>query len=252
MNARPLIDDLVKEAIGRRVRADPVTPGTGGPAGNAQLTAWAGVVLLALVVAELVTLLDVNGLIGWHVALGAVLIPVALVKTASTSWRIVRYYTGQRDYRTAGPPPMLLRVLGPLVVAGTLGVLVSGVVLVVVGTGQGRRTLFTVLGQRVDLVTVHQALFIAFAVVAGLHLLARAVRAVELTTGRAHRAADGPGRVPGRGRRGALLAVMLALAGVAVALLLPLASSWHDDRGGRFDGPPGAGVGVGVGLPQHH
>lgn len=66
-----------------------------------------------LFLGELLTLLDVRGLITWHVVLGALLIPPALLKTATTSWRIVRYYSGNIDYRTAGPPPTLLRLLEP-------------------------------------------------------------------------------------------------------------------------------------------
>src|SRR5690242_3798644 len=76
-----LAEATLAAAIGRTHRDDPVRPGTGGPAGNARLTAWTGVVLLALFVAELVTLLDVRGLIGWHVAVGVLLVPPALVKT---------------------------------------------------------------------------------------------------------------------------------------------------------------------------
>lgn len=114
-----------------------------------------------------------------------VLIPVALLTTATTGWRILRYYTGHQPYRTAGPPPALLRVLGPLVIASTLGLLASGIVLIAVGEERSRQTLFTALGQRVDLVTVHQALFIAFAVLAGLHLLARIAPALALASGRA-------------------------------------------------------------------
>src|SRR3954452_15080190 len=99
-------------ALGREHREDPVLPGSGGPAGNARLTAWTGLVLLVLFLAELVTLLDVRGLISWHVALGVLLIPPALLKTASPGWRILRYYPGSRPSREAGPPPLLLRVLG--------------------------------------------------------------------------------------------------------------------------------------------
>ncbi len=109
--------------------------GTGGPAGNARLTAWTGLVLLVLLLAELVTLLDVRGLITWHVAVGVLLIPPALLKTGSTGWRIIRYYTGSRPYRHAGPPPLLLRVLGPLVVLFTLAVLGSGVALILAPRG---------------------------------------------------------------------------------------------------------------------
>ena len=47
------IDDVVEEAIGRRHRNDPVLGRTAGPAGNAQLTAWTGLLLLGLAVVEL-------------------------------------------------------------------------------------------------------------------------------------------------------------------------------------------------------
>jgi hypothetical protein len=51
-----------------------------------------------------------------------VLVPPALLKTASTGWRVVRYYRSGAPYRQAGPPP-LLRLLGPLLVAGTMALL---------------------------------------------------------------------------------------------------------------------------------
>ena len=47
---------------------DHMLPRTGGPAGNAALTAWTGLTLLVLSVAELLTLFNVTGLISWHVA----------------------------------------------------------------------------------------------------------------------------------------------------------------------------------------
>src|SRR5436305_10441279 len=142
-----MIDDLVATATGRAHRADPVLSATGGPAGNARLTAWLGLVLLVLFGAELVTLLDVRGLLSWHVAVGVLLIPPALAKTASTGWRIARYYAGHRPYRAAGPPPMLLRLLGPLVVLSTLAVLGSGLLLILVGPDPSRRPLVSLLGQ---------------------------------------------------------------------------------------------------------
>src|ERR1700750_2681579 len=113
------VGDAVAEAIGRERRDNPVLPTTGGPAGNALLTAWTGLVLLVLSVGELLTLFDVRGLISWHVAIGALLIPPALMKTASTGWRLSRYYAGHPAYRESGPPPLLLRLLGPLVVLST-------------------------------------------------------------------------------------------------------------------------------------
>src|SRR5436309_13379598 len=93
---------------GHEHRHDPVLQHTGGPAGNARLTAWTGIVLLPLFLAETVTLVSVGHLISWHIAMGALLVPPALLKTASTGWRITRYYTGDRRYVEAGPPPFLL------------------------------------------------------------------------------------------------------------------------------------------------
>jgi hypothetical protein len=126
------IDDVVDEAVGRRHRPGPVVGRTAGPAGNAQLTAWTGLLLLALVAVELVTLVDVRGLLSWHVVVGVLLVAVAALKIASTGWRFLRYYTGHRPYRQAGSPTTLLRILGPLVIASTVGVLGSGLWLIVV------------------------------------------------------------------------------------------------------------------------
>jgi hypothetical protein len=231
------IDDVLDEAVGRRHRPDPVLGRTAGPAGNAQLTAWTGLLLLALAVVELVTLIDVRGLLSWHVVVGVLLTAVASLKIGSTSWRFLRYYTGHRPYQQAGPPPLLLRLLGPLVVLSTVGVLASGLWLIAVGPTTGRGTLFTFLGQRLDLVSIHQALFVVFAVVAGLHLLARLVPAVVLATERGHR---DDGRLRGRGPRIAVLVLTLVAGALAAALILPAASSWHDER----RGPPPGGFSV--------
>jgi hypothetical protein len=221
-----LIEDVLHEASGRAHRRNAVTSPSGGPAGNAVLVAWTGLLLLVLIAAELITLLDVRGLIDWHVGIGVLLIPVALLKTISTGWRILRYYTGHEPYRTAGPPPTLLRVLGPLVIASTLGLLASGIVLITVGERRSHQTLIAALGQRVDLVTVHQALFFAFAAFTGLHLLARFVPAVTVTRGRAPGRLGGTLAVPGSGLRTFALAATLVAAVVAVVLLLPLADEW--------------------------
>jgi hypothetical protein len=218
-----LTADALAEATGRRHRSDAVAPGGGGPAGNARLTAATGLVLFVLILAELVTLLDVTGLIGWHVAIGVVLVPPALLKTASTGWRIVRYYGGSRDYRESGPPPMLLRLLGPLVVLSTLGLLGSGLALIALGPEASRHAIVRALGQRVDAVTVHQAFFACWAVATGLHVLARLGPAVVLVGQRS--------AVPGGRRRLTAVAVTLILAAIAAALLLGTAGAWaHPGR----------------------
>jgi hypothetical protein len=227
--------DVVDEALGRTRRTDPVLPGAGGPAGNARLTAWTGAVLFVLFIAELITVIDVHQLISWHLVIGTLLVPPALLKTGSTGWRIAGYYAGRRPYRDAGPPPMLLRILGPLVVAGTLGVLGTGLLLILLGPDVSRRTVLSALGQRLDWVGVHQATFVVWAVVTGLHTLARLVPAIRLTVAPAPAGTPVPGRV----RRFWALVVTVGIAAVAAALVWSAAGSWRNQPDHRYGPPPG-------------
>lgn len=216
------VSEAVAEATGRERRTDPVLARTGGPAGNALLTAWTALVLLVGSVAELLTLFNVNGLISWHVAIGALLIPPAVMKTASTGWRMARYYGRNRLYVEAGPPPMLLRALAPLVVVSTLGLLGSGVLLVLLGPDHAHQALLDILGFRVDYLSVHQGFFAVWVVVTGLHLLGRIVPALRITVTPGHAAAV----VPGALTRWLLLAAT-AVSAVALAVVLVQADgSW--------------------------
>jgi hypothetical protein len=227
------VADLVEHAVGRSHRVDPSLPGTGGPAGNAVLTAWTGLVLLVLSLGELLTLVDVRGLVSWHVAIGALLVPPALMKTGSTGWRLVRYYSGSRPYREAGPPPLVLRLLGPLVVASTLGLLASGVWLVVHGEQSARQALVDVGGLRIDWITIHQGFFAVWCVVTGLHLLGRILPALRLSVARA-----GTARPAGAWARAALM-VVAAVVAVGLAVVLVRAdASWAHDQFHRFDHLP--------------
>ena len=209
-----VVTDTLAEATGREARENPVVPGTGGPAGNALLTAWTGLVLLVLSVSELLTLFNVRGLISWHLALGALLIPPAVMKTATTGWRMGRYYRGSPAYRRSGPPPLLLRLLGPLLVVSTLGLLGTGVLLVLLGQDAAGQSLITLLGLRVDWVTLHQGFFAVWVVAVGLHLLGRIVPALRATV------MPGSARVvPGRWTRMLFFTAMVASA-VALAVVL--------------------------------
>lgn len=233
--------ELVAEASGREVRVDPVLPGTGGPAGNARLTAWTGLLLLVLGVIELFTLIDVRGLISWHVFVGALLVPVAVLKIATTSWRFARYYAAHRPYRTAGPPPTILRALGPLVIASTLAVLGSGIALILLGPQNSRVAIVTILGQRIDALTVHQASFAVWAVAVGIHLLARIVPALRLAGARipgVAPAARTAGGVPGRRTRVVVLVATAVVAVLLAGLVLQATGGWRTDDRNRPPGPP--------------
>lgn len=232
-----ILEDTVQAALGQAHRDDPVTPSTGGPAGNARLTAWTGLVLLVLSLAELVTLISVSGLISWHIVIGTLLVPPALLKTASTGWRILRYYRGNPGYRQAGPPPMLLRLLGPGVVASTLGLLGSGLVLILLGQRDSRTVLISALGQQVDWLTLHQGLFIVWAALTGVHVLARTVPALQLTVLR-----TGAARPAGGAKtRAALVVGSLMVAVVTAVFVLSASGSWrHGDFRDGSDRPDGA------------
>lgn len=215
------MSEAVAEATGRRERSNAVLPHTGGPAGNALLTSWTGLVLLVLSAGELLTLFDVRGLISWHVALGALLVPPAAMKTASTGWRMIRYYRGSTVYVDAGPPPMLLRLLGPLVVLATLGLLGTGILLVLLGEERAHSDAVTLLGQRLDWVTAHQGFFIVWATATGLHLLGRIVPALRATVLNRRRAL-----VPGRSLRALWFLTMTAGAAALAVALVHTVGSW--------------------------
>jgi len=208
---------LVAEATGRVRRPDPLQPRTGGPAGNARLAAWTGIVLLVLLAVEGVTLIDVEGLITWHVVVGSLLVPPALLKVAVTGWRMLRYYAGNRAYRVAGPPPLLLRVLAPLVVISTLALLATGIAVGVLGPESGRASLW---GTPASLLFFHQASFAVWVVATSLHVLGRLVPAARIVAGRAASV------VEGRLARGVVVLGALGVAVWVATIVLANSAGW--------------------------
>jgi hypothetical protein len=124
------------------------------------LTISTALVLLVLLAIEGVTVLRVHALLTLHVFVGMLLIPPVLVKLSSTLWRFARYYLGSPEYRHKGPPPAALRVLGPFVVALTIALFASGVLL-----------LFGPSPWRGRLLQLHQASFIVWFIVMTVHVL---------------------------------------------------------------------------------
>src|SRR5947209_101015 len=104
-----------------------------GPPGNARLTTSVGLVLLVLLGIETLTTLALSSYLPEHIFLGLLLIPPVALKLASTGWRFLRYYTNSKPYRVAGPPRPLLRVLAPFLIASTLTLFGSGVLMIIVG-----------------------------------------------------------------------------------------------------------------------
>jgi hypothetical protein len=113
-----------------------------GVEANSRLTGALAVLLLILLAAEGFTVLSVRRLLAPHVFIGMLLIPPVVLKIGSTTYRFVRYYRGSEAYRRKGPPPVLLRLLGPFVVVLTATVLGTGVVLMFVPPGARHEWLF--------------------------------------------------------------------------------------------------------------
>jgi hypothetical protein len=188
----------------------------GGAEGNEILTSVTAVVLTGLLAVEGYTVVNMRGLVSLHMFIGLVLIPPVVLKLASTGYRFVRYYTGSRAYRALGPPLLPLRLMAPVLVASTIAVLLTGVLLLAAGHKSD------------TLLLLHKVSFIAFGVVFAVHFLAyvpRVARSLRTDWGAARREA-----VPGAGVRGMLLAAALG-GGAALALaLLPVINSWHGGR----------------------
>ena len=163
---------------------------------NLRLTALTGALLLVLLAIEGITLISLRSMLSWHIFVGVLVVPVVLLKLASTGYRFLRYYTGRPDFVRAGPPPVLLRLLGPVVVLSTLSLLGTGLALIATGPHRG------------PVLLLHKASFVVWFGALG---------------------ADFDGRAAvGRARVRLLLVAGAAVAGaIAAVALLPESSAWH-------------------------
>jgi hypothetical protein len=101
-----------------------------GVEGNSRITGMVAALLLVVLAAEGATLLDVGQWLSVHVFLGMVVVPLAALKLASTTYRAARYYLHDARYRARGAPSWWLRIIGPVVAISTVALLASGIALV--------------------------------------------------------------------------------------------------------------------------
>ncbi len=134
-----------------------------GVQSNARLTASTAVVLVVLLAFEGITLLRIHTLLTPHVFVGMLLVPPVLVKIGSTTWRFARYYRANATYRRKGPPPAVLRVLGPFVVILTVVMFSSGIVLLLGPASWHSQLLF-----------IHQASFFVWFAAMTIHVVGHA------------------------------------------------------------------------------
>ena len=131
-----------------------------GVAGNARLTATTAAILLVLLAAEGFTILSVRQMLSAHIFIGLLVLPPIVVKLTSTMYRFVRYYLRDPAYLRKGPPPIILRLLGPGVILDTIALFGTGILTLYVRGGQLSTVLF-----------LHRASFVLWFCAMAIHVL---------------------------------------------------------------------------------
>jgi hypothetical protein len=185
----------------------------GGPEGNARVTGLTAAVLLVMLAAEGATLVQVHAWITPHVVIGMVLVPFVLLKMGTTTWRMVNYYRGPGPYRDRGAPPLLLRLLGPVVVLLTLLVFASGIALLLVPHSLRDSVFF-----------VHKASFVLWFGAMTIHVLGHVLETSRLAP--ADLVARTRRQVRGAGVRLWAQAGCLVVGVVLAALIAPTIGPW--------------------------
>ena len=185
-----------------------------GVHGNGRLTSATGMVLLALLAVEGVTILSVRQMITLHIYVGILLSGPVLLKTGSTMYRFARYYRGEQSYVRKGPPHPVLRILGPFVIASSVALLGTGITLVFLGP------------QRSDLMlTLHQTAFWIWVVLMTVHVVGHIAGAATASLAEVRDALRGRSATARRWRFGVIvLALVLGIG--AATIMMPSASSW--------------------------
>jgi hypothetical protein len=177
----------------------------GGTAGNEQLVATVGVVLIALFGVMGITILRIHQLLDVHMFVGILLAGPVGLKLGATGYRFARYYSGDPAYRRKGPPTLSLRVLAPVLVLSTLSLFLSGFALMLEGASRNPQVML-----------VHKASFLIWITVAALHVLSHLP-----WLGKSLRAVHSRHLTGAPGAAGRWLAVCSALAvGLALAIVL--------------------------------
>ena len=213
--ASPTVADRIPARCGRGPRGGRARRGQPPPVrlkapsrveANARLTGAAGIVILILLIAELVTVvLGAASVLSLHVAIGLILVPPVLVKLASTTWRMVNYYLGAAAYVHRGPPRRLDRVLAAILSLAIVLLLTSGITLLLGPSSIHQNAL------QVHKVTFYLALLLIFA-----HLTQHLTQALRLV---ARDRINRPGSALAvRARWTAVLATVLVGGLLAVAL----------------------------------
>ena len=140
-----------------------------GVEANARLTGKDGPGSARIAAAEGYTVVRVGAHLTLHVVIGMILVPPVLLKVGSTSWRFAAVLPRVTGVQTQRPAALLLRLLGPVVVALTLAVLGSGIAFLL-GPPSTRQ----------ELLLVHKATFILWFGAMAIHVLGHFVETMRL------------------------------------------------------------------------
>jgi hypothetical protein len=190
-----------------------------GVEGNARLTGGAGAALFVILAVEGVTILQIKQLISVHVFVGMLLVPLFLLKTATTSYRAAHYYTGDPSYRRKGPPLPILRFTGPLLVLSSLALLGTGIALIALGRNVGHQYLW-----------LHRATFFVWGALIAVHVLGHLRETATLTAAdwqERNWSGEAEHRLAGARARLSLLVVTLAVGTVLGIASLAWIGTWH-------------------------
>jgi hypothetical protein len=187
----------------------------GGTTGNERLTAATGAVLIVLLAVIGVTILRLRPLLSVHLFVGMLLIPPVLLKMSSTGYRFMRYYTANPQYRRKGPPIAPLRIIAPMVIASTIAVLGTGVVLLFLGPSS-----------RDTWLPIHKVSFFVWVAFTGLHVLGHLAKMPGTLRADYSPSATITGDVTGRSGRVLALSAALVAGVVLAVLVIPEFGAW--------------------------
>jgi hypothetical protein len=184
----------------------------GGSDGNERLTASTAAVLLVVLALEGLTLLGVRQFLKPHIFLGLLLIPLVLLKLASTGWRMTSYYRRSAEYVRRGPPAMLIRmIVAPVLVVSTIALIATGIAA-------------SALDESGLLLTLHKLSFFVWLGAMSIHVLTRGLRLPGLLVADwLHRDA-----LSGRRMRQFVLTGTLAVGLMLALTTLPVVDHWQD------------------------
>jgi hypothetical protein len=171
-----------------------------GVEANARLIGYASVALVIPLAAEVITGVR-PGLLA-HALIGFSLVPLVLLKFGGVGYRFARYYAGDWRYRAAGPPDLVMRLIGPVLVLATVALFATGIELWLFGLRYGEHWL-----------TWHKAVFVLWFLAATFHVLAYLGRAPELAL------ADSDRLRGVLARRSLVVASLIVGAALAIAML---------------------------------